>query len=487
MKRWQQGGWAPVVGLLAFVILATMPGCGDDDDAADDNADTGDPGDTGAPPTDDPRLSGGRIGTVFDVTGNAYARPLPILEDDNASTFAVGNSFFNTNWVAAPASTTARDGLGPLYNATSCSACHEFDGRGPAPTGPEDLPLALLVRVSLPGTSEHGGPVPVPVYGDQIQHRAILGVDPEADFFVRWEDLSGRYPDGTSYTIRKPVVELANWRYGSPPVGMLTSPRIAPGVFGVGLLEAIPEAAIRAAADPDDTDGDGISGRVNEVWDVSAGRTALGRFGWKANQPSNLQQTAGAFAGDIGITTPLFSAATCGEGQTSCLAAPDGGAPELPGGRLAQVAGYVRTLAVPARRDVDDPTVLRGEALFKQVNCTACHTAKQAMGAADWLPGVTGETIRPYTDLLLHDMGAGLADGRPDFLATGSEWRTPPLWGLGLLRRVNDHDNLLHDGRARGPEEAILWHGGEAEASTEAFKALTADERNALLRFLESL
>jgi CxxC motif-containing protein (DUF1111 family) len=249
----------------------------------------------------------------------------------------------------------------------------------------------------------------------------------------------------------------------------------------------VPEADLLARVDADDADGDGVSGRANQVWDVARGALALGRFGWKANQPSLAQQTAGAFLGDMGIASSLFPTENCPSVQPECLAAPSGGAPEIDDDKLAAVIFYGRTLAVPGRRDVEDPTVLRGKRRFHEAGCASCHVPKWTTGASDPLPELAGQVIWPYTDLLLHDLGEDLADGRPDFLADGREWRTPPLWGLGLLEAVSGHTLLLHDGRARGPAEAILWHGGEAEAAREAFRTMAAEDRAALLRFLESL
>jgi CxxC motif-containing protein (DUF1111 family) len=242
-----------------------------------------------------------------------------------------------------------------------------------------------------------------------------------------------------------------------------------------------------ARADPDDTDENGISGRPNRVWDVASGSVMLGRFGWKANQPRLEQQNSGAFLGDIGITSPLFPRENCTSAQPDCSDAPSGGAPELDADHVTQVDYYSKYLAVPARRDYTDPEVRRGEALFGELGCANCHTTTFKTGIVVDDPELSSQTIHPYTDLLLHDMGEALADGRPDFEADGNEWRTPPLWGIGLFEDVNDHTRYLHDGRARNLEEAVLWHGGEAEATTHAFKALSQTERDALLRFLGSL
>ena len=409
------------------------------------------------------------------------------LNNEDRRIFAVGDSFFTQNWVTAPASTEARDGLGPTFNAQSCSSCHTRDGRAKPPDHPDDPERGLLFRISIPGANPAtGAPLPHPAYGGQIQDRAILHIPPEGKVVALWSEIRGQYADGEPYTLIKPEYQLTQLAFGNLPDDIQISPRIAPIVPGMGLLEAIPEASILALADPNDADGDGISGKPNYVWNARRGATALGRFGWKANVPTVEQQVAGAFHGDLGITSPLFPAENCPPAQTECQAAPDGGEPEIPQDRLDKVTFYTRTLAVPMMRDTDDPQVRRGAALFLRANCHACHTPVHTTGESD-IPALRSQTILPYTDLLLHNMGDGLADGRPDFLADGDEWRTPPLWGIGLVDTVNRHTRFLHDGRARNLAEAILWHGGEGERSKQAFINFTREEREALLRFLNAL
>jgi CxxC motif-containing protein (DUF1111 family) len=271
---------------------------------------------------------------------------------------------------------------------------------------------------------------------------------------------------------------------GSVPGGTLLSPRVAPPVFGLGLLEAIPEEDIIARADPADLNGDGISGRSNHVWNTAANRAEVGRFGWKANNPSLLQQSAGAYNEDMGVTSPYFPLEHC-HGNTGCDTLAND--PEVTNEILESVEFYVQTLGVPARRNTGNPDVQKGKALFSEVGCAGCHVPETRTGTHPSVPEVSNQVIFPYTDLLIHDMGPGLADGRADFLADGSEWRTPPLWGIGLTEVVSGHTFFLHDGRARSVEEAILWHGGEAEESRDAFRHLPASSRNALLAFLLSL
>lgn len=430
----------------------------------------------------DRRLSAGSA-TVFVTNRNAYSKSLANLPVEKLREFEFGNRLFNTNWVASPASVDGFDGLGPLYNRVSCSGCHVRDGRGRPPASPGEPMMSMLIRLSVPGKAEDGGPKPHPVYGGQLQDRAAPGVECEGSCEITYEEVAGAFPDGERYSLRHPKYEISDLRYGDLGAGILYSPRVANAVFGLGLLEAVPERALLDLADPEDRDGDGISGRVNRVWDVAKGGVEVGRFGWKANQPSLRQQAAGAFNGDIGLTTSLFPH----EGLPPGVSATSGGEPEVSDAYLDKIEFYLRTLAVPARRDVDDPVVVRGERLFSRIGCAKCHTPSMTTGSDAAVPELAGQRIQPFTDLLLHDMGAGLADGRPDFEASGSEWRTPPLWGLGLLNEVNKHTDLLHDGRARDVTEAILWHGGEAEDAREAFKKLSREEREAVVRFLGSL
>ena len=430
-------------------------------------------------------LSGGAA-TVQANTRQAFGQPLPHLTADQETRFFVGNSFFNRNWVNAPASTAARDGLGPLFNARSCSACHLHDGRGRPPAAGEDM-LSMLVRLSIPGQDPHRGVVPEPIYGDQFNGLAVPGVPPEGRALVTYEEVPGTYEDGEPFSLRQPTYTFSNLRYGPMHPNTRLSPRVAPAMVGLGLLEAVPESALLELADPDDVDGDGISGRPNRVWDKAQRETVMGRFGWKANQPNVAQQVAGAFLGDIGITSPLFPDENCPTGAVACRQAPNGGSPELSERLLGHVVFYSRTLAVPARRDSRLPQVKRGKKLFDDAQCDACHTPTLRTGAVPGLPDLSGQIIHPYTNLLLHDMGEGLADNRPDFEASGSEWRTTPLWGIGLIETVNRHTFLLHDGRARNLAEAILWHGGEAEESKERFRRMSRDDREALLQFLNSL
>lgn len=345
----------------------------------------------------------------------------------------------------------------------------------------------MLIRLSIPGMDVHGGPLGDPNYGRQFGGSGIPGIPGEGDVTINYLDVVGYFDDGEKYVLRKPEYQFDNLSYGNLSSSILFSPRVAQQMPGLGLLEAVDEETLLSLADELDDNKDGISGRPNYVWDYVNNKVSLGRFGWKANQPSLKQQTAGAFLGDIGITSSLFPEENLSGSQTQYSSLPNGGSPEVSDDLLNNVIYYSSTLAVPGRRNFKDPAVLKGKHLFTQINCSGCHTPKLKTGYFSSIPELSNQTIRPYTDLLLHDMGPGLADGRPDYLATGSEWRTPPLWGIGMIQTINNHTFFLHDGRARNLTEAILWHGGEAEKSKNAFKALSKSDREALIKFLESL
>jgi len=431
----------------------------------------------------DPKSGG--LSTTLDDSSQAYGNSVSKLDDEQAGKFSLGHSVFSRAWVTAPATTDNLDGLGPLFNARACASCHSKDGRS-APFNASGALLGMLFRLSIPGSADNGGPKPDPVYGDQLRPFGILGVPGDATPHVTYEELPGNYGDGEAYSLQKPSYAIDGWNYGEPGEGLMISPRTGPSVIGLGLLEAVPEDEILANVHPPDADG--VQGVPNYVWDAAQQATVLGRFGWKANQPSTLQQTAGAFVGDIGITSSLFRSGTCTPTMTACNSATTGADPdfELSDQAWHAVGFYMRALAVPARRAVTDQVALQGELLFTTFGCASCHRSTLHTGPSD-VETLANQTIHPYTDLLLHDMGSDLADDRPDYQASGSQWRTPPLWGLGLLQKVNQHSFMLHDARARGLAEAILWHGGEGTTARENFRLATAPERAALLKFLESL
>ncbi len=423
-------------------------------------------------------LSGGAT-TVFDATLNAFGLPAPNLDAAALARHVEGDEAFEVTFVAAP--TLPNSGLGPLFNNNSCSACHVGDGRG-SPPGPGQPFTTMLFRASIPGADPFGGPNPAGKFGGQLQLEAIPGFQPEAFAQVFYVDSFGRFGDGTRYALRVPRYSFQG-NLGPLPGNLLTSPRVAPVNFGLGLLRAIPEASLFRAADPYDRDYDGISGRVNIVYDVIVQNYVVGRFGWKANVGTLTQQTAGAYNGDMGVTSSIFPAENC-EGEFAGCARH---APEVSDDDVNAVAFYTATLGVPARRNLNDPVARTGEAAFLAAGCGDCHTQTQFTGNLPGVPAVSNQKIHPYTDLLLHDMGAALADNRPDFGASGREFRTPPLWGIGLVNTVNGHTTLMHDGRARNLEEAVLWHGGEATAARERFKNYSLGLRKSLIVFLESL
>jgi len=402
--------------------------------------------------------------TTIDLrTREGYRQPAANLTERERAIFQAGRSPFDFRWEVPK--------LGPLFNHTACLGCHGGNGRGLSQIGVGPASQALI-RVSLiDGTpDEPGGPVPVPGFGTQLQDHATVGL-PEVRVMLTWIETSIAYGDGELVAMREPRFDVRT------PMGELLPPstrysyRIAPPLIGLGLLEAIPEATLDALADPDDADGDGISGRLNRVWDPEQQATVVGRFGWKSNTSTLHVQVAAAFVNDIGLTNYVF--------------------PEVDGNRdvndqqLDDTVFFTSTIGVPAAAPRDDEA-WRGRGLFREFGCASCHVPAHSTGTHA-LAAVSDQRIYPYTDLLLHDMGDRLTDTRADFAADGLEWRTPPLWGIGLARIVLPGATFLHDGRARTLEEAILWHGGEAEASREAFRTASRPERAALIGFLDTL
>ncbi|WP_444995564.1 di-heme oxidoreductase family protein [Aliikangiella sp. IMCC44359] len=495
-------------------------------------------------------FSGGGV-TVERIDEDAYSQSAPeITNDFNLdANFKAGNQLFRNT----------HSGQGPILNTATCQGCHVKDGRGHAPASTTEPMDAMLVKVSaVDGQNEA-------TYGGQLQTfglASFVGNDPDAGLpehdgalnggraigeafvYIDYQEINGQYPDGETYSLRKPVYRIKNLSYGPFSPGSLISPRVAPPIFGLGLLEAISADDIKAKADPDDSDNDGISGRFNQSKTILTEEVMLGRFGSKALTTSVLHQSAGAYRGDMGITSRIFPEEPCTLLQQACLDAaaqePNSGeeGTDITDIELALVEFYTRTLAVPKRRGFDEANqtwqaeIWQGRQLFFAANCVGCHTPRQQTGEAAGsilgevalnklepgakpIEALSEQIIWPYTDMLLHDMGGscqaivqelpngdscdagaeceyvlrceGLADGRNEGEATGNEWRTSPLWGLGLVKTVNPRATYLHDGRARTIEEAILWHGGEAESSIHAFKNFSAGERAAVIAFLESM
>ncbi|OXA99137.1 thiol oxidoreductase [Flavobacterium oncorhynchi] len=431
------------------------------------------------------QFSGGET-TVFNKSEEAFGFSALNLTFEEDADFAIGNSFFRQNWVTAPASTTARDGVGPFFNAISCSSCHFKDGRGRAPLVAGETGHGLLLRLSIPGIDGNGGNLPDPIYGGQLQDGAVLGQTIEGKISIVYQSITETFADGTIVVLQKPSYQINTLGHGPLASNLQVSPRVANQMIGMGLLEAIPESTLLGFADENDINKDGISGKLNYVHDVASNSKKVGRFGWKANQPSVRQQVAGAFLGDMGITTSLFPNENAPFG-VDLTAIANGGTPEISDLNFERVVLYSSTLAVPARRNYTEQNVLKGKKKFETIGCVSCHIPKMQTGNNHSIAALRNQTIRPYTDLLLHDMGTDLADNTPDFEATGKEWRTQPLWGIGLIKTVNNHTNLMHDGRAKSVTEAILWHGGEAKSAKDKFKKLTALERSELLEFINSL
>ena len=430
------------------------------------------------PPVDDDIASGGNT-TVYGSYISIFQQPANNITGADLNLHRAADVAFGSQFVTSPALINA--GLGPLFNQNSCESCHLSNGRSPFPYSSNDLE-GFLIRLSVPGEGDHGEPLGAPGYGGQLQTKAVFGKTAEA--LVTWQEegIIELYADGKSVHLVKPIFHLEN-TYTIMGSDVMISPRMATPIIGLGLLEAIEANDLLALADPDDVNGDGISGRPNMVWDVVKQQISIGRFGWKAGNPTLLQQTAGAYKEDMGITNPLFPLeSSLGQSQGDSLVDD----PEINLEILRTTAFYTQSLAVPGRRNSDDPQVKKGKELFSTLNCSGCHHKSYLTGINEF-KFLSFQKIFPYTDLLLHDMGEGLADHRPEFQADGREWRTAPLWGVGLTHVVGAHTRFLHDGRARSIEEAIMWHGGEAQQSRDDFKSLTEADRKALISFLESL
>ncbi len=426
----------------------------------------------------------------------AYSEPAPVLNHKQRHFFMVGRSVFHRQW-ASINSLNGDWGLGPTFIADRCSACHVNAGRGGPPASRDEQLLSMLVRLSLPGEDKHGSPRPHPHYGDQLQNHSLDGrnvdlayagspVPPEADLYMDWEERVFSFPDGEMVELRAPKLRIESLNFGPLGTETMTSVRIAQPIFGLGFLEAVSEQTLADIARRQNAQG--FNGRPNYVWDAVNNRMALGRFGWKANQPSLKQQIATAAMGDMGLSSRLFPDQNCPPAQEICARHLPGNVPEIINHEIDALERWLQGLAVPARRNIDDSEVQRGEKLFADAKCAVCHVPE--MKTAEQfppLPQLANQAFRAYTDLLLHDMGEGLADGRPDFKAGPRDWRTPPLWGLGLSQTVNGSTAMLHDGRARNVAEAILWHGGEAKVSRDAFAGMSKEERRAIVAFVEAI
>lgn len=447
-------------------------------------------------------MQGGAGTSLKLVNQDAFSQFSANLTFEEEMNFKLGNALFRKVWVSSPSSTHVSDGLGPLFNARACQSCHIKDGRGHPPEGDADATSMFLRLARAPENDTERlalanyivQTLPDPNYGGQLQDLAVPGLSAEGKMVISYQETSVTLADGTNVSLRAPTYKVADLGFGKLHPTTTLSPRVTPPMIGLGLIEAIHSSDILALADPDDKDGDGISGKPQYKYNADEDKLELGRFGWKAQNPTVRGQSAGAFSGDIGISSPLAKSAygDCTNLQKTCLALPTGiqprlGDSEAPDPVLDLVTFYSENLAVPQRRSVEDASVLRGKELFYQSGCTACHRPKFVTSRKANNKAQKFQLIWPYSDFLLHDMGEGLADNQRVGAASGREWRTPPLWGIGLTETVSGHTFFLHDGRARNLTEAILWHGGEAQASRNAFAQMIKADRNALLSFLESL
>ena len=438
------------------------------------------------------------------VPQEVYRQPVAGLTAKQMQVFLHGERVFTNFWMAVnnpviplvwdlsqPGPAGGEWGLGPMFLATNCAACHLNAGRGRALDNSSSLAVQHVLRISLPGEGPHGSPKPDPHYGTDIQmFDTITRKDPEArageaEVYIDWLVKDFTFPDGETLALRQPKVRIEKLNFGPLADGVMMSLRNSQAMVGMGYLEAIAEKDILQVAQQQKAQG--LNGRPNYVRDDINKKQAMGRFGWKANQPSIRQQIAAAFSADIGVTSSLYPLTECTPVQHECLAAIKAPKPELRPELWDALTFWTQALAVPERRDTHKPEVQRGEALFTSSGCAMCHVPEWRTGKYAAVPSISNQRIRPYTDLLLHDMGPDLADGRPDFKAGGNDWRTPPLWGIGLSKQVSGSTSFLHDGRARNLLEAVVWHGGEAKASRDKFTALPAEQRKDLITFLESL
>ncbi|MCP5085782.1 MAG: c-type cytochrome [Rhodobacteraceae bacterium] len=417
-----------------------------------------------------------------------FSAPSANLSQDREVDFKLGRALFHRPWSPAQGLSTPSDGLGPLFNARSCVACHIRDGRGHPPHNGDAT--SFLLKIAK--TGENTGPDPV--YGHQLQDLSVQGHAPEFKLRVTYKEFPVTLADGQTIKLRQPKYHVDQLGFGPLDKKTVISPRIAPQMIGLGLLEAIPVEDIVANADPLDADHNGISGRPQVVFSQEFNAPMLGRFGHKAAAATIKSQSAAAFANDIGISTPLHPQGwgDCTAAQNECRAASHGnsavdGGTEISTEGLRFVTHYARNLGVPARPDAGAASILLGKKVFYKSGCSACHHPKFVTHKLPDQPELSARLIWPYTDMLLHDMGEGLADDFPEGVATGREWRTPPLWGIGLTQQVSGHNQLLHDGRARSLLEAILWHSGEAETAKRKVVSMSSAQRRALIAFLNSL
>jgi CxxC motif-containing protein (DUF1111 family) len=455
-----------MLSVIALVLLA----------ACDDKASVFD-----VPVFDTAHLQAGGVTTVSGYLNRAYEAPAAHLGASGRRDYGLGQGIFSHVWeVKSATSTAALDGLGPLYNANSCSACHRRNGRGSVAG---EGPLLRLGQLAV-GTP---GVVGDATYGEQLQHRAVPGLAIEASVQRTWHYQRETLPGGLEVELRTPEFEVSPWFWGTPDKDTAWSSRLAPALIGLGLLAAIPQTSILAESAAQAEKADGISGQPSWVLHRRSGQLRLGRFGWKAQQPTVEQQTAKALQQDMGLSSVLFPQSVCTAAQVACLEHPssrEDGEPEVREAVLDSLVYFVSRVAVPEPRDISELTFQRGRLQFYRAGCVSCHRPT-------WLTepalGLATQQIWPFTDMLLHDMGPGLAAPVGEGDVAGKQWRTAPLWGIGLALESNPDTGFLHDGRARNLLEAVLWHGGEAQQASDAVRKMDPPSREALLFFLNAL
>ena len=452
-------------------------------------------------------------GTAIAVTGffcteiyasenkrDAFMKPFTSLSAEQKFNHSLGRSLFEKFWVAAPSSTTASDGLGPLYNARSCHSCHLNNGKGHAPAALQNATNvpSFFLRLKQWPQSKHADSKkavePDPIYGTQLQSNSNINIPAEMKMNIQYEYYTVTFLDGSTSELRKPNYLFERFFYGKPHENTQYSGRVSPALIGVGLFDAVDDTTLLKFADPDDKDNDGISGKANIVWDETKKTWRPGRFGWKATVATLTQQNQSAFNGDLGLSTPLFSNPNgdCTIAQHQCLELQNGNSPHMDNLEVSHVVTdmvdtFTALSAPPKMRNLANEKFIQGKVIFDNLQCAACHKPVMKTGVHTTFSELNNKTFYPFSDLLLHDMGEGLADVGNEFDAKGSEWRTAPLWGLGLNKIVSKRESYLHDGRARSLNEAILWHGGEAQASQNSYRQLNITQRSTLIKFLESL
>ena len=443
----------------------------------------------------DPSLPGGETSNQVE-NKNSFSLSSRNLEEHMRINFLVGNALFERMWEDSSISKNiAKDGLGPFFSARSCESCHINDGRGHIPITNKEDKISVVIQISqnIAQSNDYIKNIEDDIYGGQISEFAVKDVLKEADIIIDYKYSLAMYEDGRVVELRRPIIKIDNLNYGQFNESTTFSARIAQPMIGLGLIEHISDQSLLMNEDIDDTNNDGVSGKANKVWDIQREKLAIGRFGWKSAQPSVYQQTADAFYNDMGLSNKLYdNPFNCTSKQEECTEAISGNSEEyddleVSNDQLDLVTFYSSQLGVPVRRNITAENVKKGKEIFFALNCNSCHVESFTTGDSGSHANLNNQIIYPYSDFLLHDMGESLSDGVSEFLAQESEWRTPPLWGIGLTNIVSEEYGYLHDGRARTIEEAILWHGGEANEIIQNYKKLKKNEVNQLLSFINSL